>query len=288
VTRAPAPLARRDLADTGRDQLTPATAVARMRSAFAEVTNVLSAAEQAWNAVAGPLDAAAAGLAHADPMGDEALVAELATVRAELDRQRAALNADPLGADAAAASRVRDRVAALAARIAELAQVRTGAVQRIAALRAAADAARAVRSDALLAYQRTAAKITTVPPVPDFAIDPATRLARLDALLAAGRWTRLGSELDLLERELAAAADQFHESERAVVSLLRKRDELRGLLDAYKAKAARLGAAEDALLSRLYDQTRELLWTAPCDLTAAADAVTSYQQAVLAIGARRL
>jgi hypothetical protein len=288
VTRAPAPLARRDLADTGRDQLTPATAVARMRSAFAEVADVVSAAEQAWNAVAGPLDAAAADLAHSDPMGDEALAAELATVRAELDRQRAALNADPLGADVAAAGRVRDRVAALAARIAELAQVRTGAVQRIAALRAAADAARAARSDAVLAYQRTAAKITTVPPVPDFAIDPATRLARLDALLAAGRWTPLASELDLLERELAAAADQFHESERAVVSLLRKRDELRGFLDAYKAKAARLGAAEDAALSRLYDQTRELLWTAPCDLTAAADAVTSYQQAVLAIGARRL
>lgn len=287
VTRAPAPLARRDLADTGRDQLTTATAVARMRGAFAEVTDVVSAAEQAWNAVAGPLDATAADLAHVDALGDEVLAAEVTAVRAELDRQRAALNSDPLGAQVAAANRVRDRAAAVAARAAEQTQVRAGAVQRIAALRAAADAVRAARADALVAYQRAAAKITVVPSVPALP-DWSARLGALDSLLAAGRLTRLSSELDLLERELAAAADQFHQSERAVVSLLSTRDELRGLLDAYKAKAARLGAAEDPGLARLYDQTRDLLWTAPCDLTAAADAVTGYQQAVLAIGARRL
>ena len=59
--------------------------------------------------------------------------------------------------------------------------------------------------------------------------------------------------------------------------------ELRGLLGAYQAKAARLGAAEDPGLTERYDRARGLLWTAPCDLPAAADAVTSYQQAVLAL-----
>jgi hypothetical protein len=34
-------------------------------------------------------------------------------------------------------------------------------------------------------------------------------------------------------------------------------------------------------------QARELLWTAPCDLTAAAGAVNGYQQAVLVIGRPR-
>jgi len=294
ITRALAPLARRDLADTGRDQLTPATAVSHMRRAFAQVTDVLSAAEQAWNAAAGPLNAAAASLARVDPLGapllnvggDPALAAEVAEVRAELDRLRAALNADPLGVALAEVNRLRDRAAAVAARTAELAQIRTGAVQRIAALRTAADAVRAAYSDAQQARERVAVKIAAVPSPPPLA-DPAPRFAALDSMLAAGRWTRLGSELDLLERELAAAVDQFHQAERAVVSLLAQRDELRGLLDAYKAKAARLGGAEDPGLSRLYDQTRDLLWTAPCDLTAAAAAVTSYQQAVLAIGARR-
>ena len=68
----------------------------------------------------------------------------------------------------------------------------------------------------------------------------------------------------------------------AAAAALDKRDELRGLLRAYKAKAARLGAAEDAELAARYDQAYELLWTAPCDLAAAEAAVADYQRAILA------
>jgi hypothetical protein len=72
-----------------------------------------------------------------------------------------------------------------------------------------------------------------------------------------------------------------------VAALVARRDELRGLLGAYKAKAARLGAAENEDLAARYDQARELLWTAPCDLAAATAAVTGYQQAILAMEGRR-
>ena len=47
----------------------------------------------------------------------------------------------------------------------------------------------------------------------------------------------------------------------------------------------KLGGAEDSDLDERYDRARDLLWTAPCDLPAAADAVTGYQQAVLSLGA---
>jgi len=107
-------------------------------------------------------------------------------------------------------------------------------------------------------------------------------------LLAAGRWTRLSSELDVIERELASATSNSRDTERTVAALLDRRDELRGLFDAYKAKAARVGATEDPSLDARYDQARELLWTAPYDLTATADAVNRFQQAVLAVGAQRL
>ena len=50
---------------------------------------------------------------------------------------------------------------------------------------------------------------------------------------------------------------------------------------AYKAKAARLGAAEDQGLAASYDQAHGLLWTAPCDLAAAEAAVVAYQRAIL-------
>src|SRR5205807_4398981 len=139
----------------------------------------------------------------------------------------------------------------------------------------------AAREDAVAAWRQAAAKIAAgaLPPQPADAADLSARLTDLDALLAVGRWTRLGSELDLIDRELAAATARFKEAERTVVALINKRDELRGLLGAYKAKAARLGAVEEPGLAERYDQARDLLWTAPCDLDAAAAAVASYQRA---------
>ncbi len=113
------------------------------------------------------------------------------------------------------------------------------------------------------------------------------RLAVLDRLKAAGRWTRLAAELDTIEAEAAAAVEWYRAAERAAVTLLGRRDELRGLLDAYQAKAARLGAAEDTELMERYQQAYDLLWTAPCDLAAAAAAVTRYQQAIVALSGRR-
>jgi hypothetical protein len=131
-------------------------------------------------------------------------------------------------------------------------------------------------------------KIASValPPEPADLADLSGRLAGLATLLAGGRWTRLASELDLLDRELATATASFKEAERAVVAAMGKRDELRGLLGAYKAKAARLGAVEDSGLAERYDRARDLLWTAPCDLAAAEAAVAGYQQAVLGVQRR--
>jgi len=78
------------------------------------------------------------------------------------------------------------------------------------------------------------------------------------------------------------------DAERQATELMDRRDELRGLLDAYQARAAKLGGAEDSELDKRYDRAHDLLWTAPCDLPAAAAAVTGYQQAVLALSGRGL
>ena len=285
----PAPFGERDLADTGREQVSITTGRARMSAAFAEVTSVVSAAEEAWNDMTSRLDTVAADLHGIDPLGDEDLAAQVSEVRDELDRLRGLLNTDPLGGQVnpATADRLRDQAAAAAARAAGLARLRDGARQRIDEVTVAAAAAHTARENAIAACQRAAARITAVPEVPADRTDLHARVAALDTLLAGGRWTRLSAEFDLLERELASAAGNFRATERAVVALLSRRDELRGLLDAYQAKAARLGAAEDPHLAARYAQARELLWTAPCDLTALASAVNGYQQAVLAIGARQ-
>jgi hypothetical protein len=291
---APAPLGRRDLAGTGRTALTLPAAVEAMRRSFTEVTEVTSAVEAVWAGVGAPLDAATEELARSQPLvaglGDE-IGAAFRDAQAALDSLRAASNSDPLAlwsgghVDTSAADRLREQVGALTPRIAELDRLRGQARHKIVTLTAAVTAARADRQDAIAAWQRAAARVTPLPPLPPDIAEPP--LASLGALTAGGQWSRLRAELDRCQAELAASAAQTDEVRETATAAVGRRDELRGLLGAYKAKAARLGAAEDDELAARYDQAYDLLWTAPCDLAAAESAVSGYQRAILATKGRR-
>jgi hypothetical protein len=293
-------LAHRDLVSTGRPPVTLATAVGVMRRSFAEVTDVTSAVEAVWAAVGPPLDAAEADLATSRPLaaglGAETELA-FNDVETAVNAVRSASTTDPLAflqgdgrIDTTAVDRLPEQTAALRAKITELDRLRSRARTRIDALAAAAGAARADRRDALAAVTEAAARVTLALPAPLSAggADVAEpRLAGLSALAAGGHWDRLRAELDRGEAELAAAADQTAEIRRLAAAALARRDELRGLLGAYKAKAARLGASEDVAISGRYERARDLLWSAPCDLAAAEAAVSGYQQAILATERRR-
>ena len=303
---APVPLARRDLAAAARPPVTLAAAVAAMRRAFSAVTEVTSAVEAVWTAVGAPLDAATAELARVRPLTDGLgadIQAQFRDAESAVAAQRAAANADPLAlwrpaaggttgraagegsVDTAAADRVREQVAALTPRIAELDRLRQQARLRIDDLAAAAAAARAARQDAVAARRDVAVRVSALPPLPPQVPEPP--LPTLAALAAGGQWSRLAAELDRCDAELAAANAQTADLSQTAAAAIDKRDELRGLLRAYKAKAARLGAAEDPDLSARHDQAYGLLWTAPCDLAAAEAAVAAYQRAILATEGRR-
>jgi hypothetical protein len=302
LAAGPGPLAGRDLADSGREDLTVVAAVTRMRRAFGQITEVISAAEQVWNEMTGKLDTVAAELGRVTPLAasvaDEALTGNLAAAQGKLTRMRATLSSDPLSlwqggpdpatgtVDTSGADRLAERVAAAVTRVDELVRLRDDARQRIGEVTTAAATARAAYEDAAAAWQRAAAKIAAdaLPAPPPGPADLTARLVNLDTLLTGGRWPRLAAELDEIEQELAGTTASYRDTERTVVDLMSRREELRGLLGAYQAKAARLGAAEDPGLIERYDRARGLLWTAPCDLAAAAAAVTGYQQAVLALG----
>jgi hypothetical protein len=302
LSRGPAPLGRRDLADGGVEMLTVPSAVAQMRREFSGVTEVVAAAEAVWGEVGGLLDQAATDLTRAVSLAaglsDDTLSARLAEVSTELSAQRSMLNTDPLSlwrdgpdgrgghGDTSAAVRVRERVAAVAAEVDSVAKVRDGARQRIDAMATAQATAAAAWQAALQARQRAAVKIAGefLPAVPTAYPGTCVDRAGLDALASAGQWQRLSAEIDRAERDLAAEVTVYRKAVGDAESALDRREELRGMLQAYKAKAARLGGAEDFGLIERYDAARELLWTAPCDLRAAGDAVAAFQQAILAKG----
>lgn len=299
LTRAPAPLARRDLTDRGRAVLTLPAAVAEMKRTFASVTEVVTAAENVWNQTADGLTDVATAIGTASEqaagLGDDELTSALAAAQAELGLLRGVLRCDPLAlwqdgrVDTSRLDRLRTGVNAAAARVSDLARLRADAQQRISAVTAAVLAAAAAWQDAVAARGRAVAKIAAsdLPPAPIRPPGLEERLAGLETLKASGRWDRLAAELDAVEKEIAADLRRSREAERAATGALGKRNELRGMLDAYQAKAARLGAAEDMELNDRYQQAQDLLWTAPCDLTAAEAAVMGYQQAIVALSRRR-
>jgi hypothetical protein len=294
LNRASSALSRGDLTSTGVTAVTVFAAVKEMKPAFASVADVVGAAEAVWNAAADQLQQIETDLGAAKQQAagftDETLTRALAAAETDLAQLREVLNCDPLSlwrggqADLARLGRLRERTAAAVSRAGELSALRDNAGRRIAALATVVQGARDAWQDAMAARQRTTAKIAAEAlPAPPSVSGLAARLAALDGLRAEGRWTRLDSELDLVERQAVAVTKGCRDTERQAAALLDRRDELRGRLDAYRARAAKLGGAEDAGLDARYDRARDLLWTAPCDLSAAADAVTGYQQAVLAL-----
>jgi hypothetical protein len=294
LTRAPSALAHRDLTASPETFVTPAMAVHQMRQAFAAVAEVTGAAEAVWNALADPLQQVSADLDAAqqrcDGLADEALHEALGLAVTDLAQLREVLSGDPLAlwagqrVDTSRLARLRERSAAAVSKVSELAGLRENADRRITAAAASVSAAQRARGDAVAAQERATAKIAVSAPAPPPEVSELiARLAALDALKATGSWTRLADELDLIEEQAAAATSRSRDAEQQATALLDRRDELRGLLDAYRARAAKLGGAEDGDLDAAYDRARDLLWTAPCDLIAAGDAVTGYQQAVLAL-----
>ncbi|MFE8949137.1 hypothetical protein [Streptomyces sp. NPDC007856] len=141
------------------------------------------------------------------------------------------------------------------------------------------------RADRTLAEARTArgevlAKIaaTEVPVVSGPPTVLQEQLATAAEYRRQAQWHRLSPLLESLERKAEDELLRARESLTAVTAPLAVRAELRGRLDAYKAKVARHGLAEDPFLVERYDAARRMLWSAPCDLRVAEQAVLRYHQ----------
>ncbi len=282
--------------------------VERMNTGYAEVLDVVAAADSVWSALPARIDLLAAelhrlsDLAHsvgvrpgAHPAGDE-----LHRVTEELISLRAEVIADPLafwrsagGSSAPGGGRPDTTRYDQAARALDdirrevdaVIGVRKDAEERLARLRDVLS-----RADRTLAEARTArgevlAKIAAseVPAVngPPTALHE--QLSAAAEFRRRAQWHRLSPLLESLEQRAEEELERARDSLSAVTAPLAVRAELRGRLDAYKAKTARLGKVEEPLLVERYDVARRMLWSAPCDLLAAENAVRRYQEAAVEI-----
>ncbi len=101
-------------------------------------------------------------------------------------------------------------------------------------------------------------------------------LERIERQAATGDWRAASVGLERWQRVTSAHLANAHRVLAANRGQLERRDELRGLLDAFRVKAASEGWAEDPVLIPLHKAACDSLYVAPCDLAVAAERVHAF------------
>jgi hypothetical protein len=261
----------------------------------AAMAGYLSEVDAAWSAVANRLAPITEAVEAVGALAAELGVAQgVEPLRRRLREVHELDLGDPLAAapggrlSPTADARLRELAAEVTEarqRLTEMARLRDGYAQRIAALHGLADEVGTVERTVVEAYARAAEKIAEpgLPPLPAAARVLHTRAAELERLGRDELWGELASGLAVAEQAAHRARDRAAELRGVADGLLARRDELRGRLDAYRAKASAKGFGEHSELTARYDDAHTLLFTAPCDLRGATRAVLAYQQILAAL-----
>ncbi|MDH6226933.1 hypothetical protein [Streptomyces sp. MJP52] len=278
--------------------------VDRMNALYASALDTVVAADAVWSALPARIDMLSAELRRTRELarsvgvrpGEHPAGDDLERITRALTRLRERVVRDPLsfwtpaeGSSAPGAGRpdttAYDRHAReledVRREVEAVLTVRQDAESRLLRLRDVLSRADRTLAEARLARGEVLAKIaaTEVPAVGGPPTVLQERLSTAAEYRRQGLWHRLSPLLEELERKAEEELVRARESLAAVTAPLAIRAELRGRLDAYRAKVSRNGLAEDPLLVERYDIARRMLWSAPCDLRVAEQAVLRYQRA---------
>lgn len=307
LTRLSLLLEGRNLVISGGELLAEHTSwqqlVARMNRGYAEVLDVVAAADAVWSALPARIDLLSAELRRVSELAHSAGVRpgthpagdDLERVTGELTALRAEVISDPLAfwlpdpgratpgggrPDTARYDRAARTLDDIRREVDAVFGVRKNAEARLLGLRDVLSRADRTLAEARAARVEVLSKIAAseVPAVSGPPVALQQQLATAGDYRRRAQWHRLSPLLDALEVRAEEELERARSSLSAVTAPLAIRAELRGRLDAYRAKAVRLGKDDDPLLAERYDAARRLLWTAPCDLRAAEGAVQRYQE----------
>ncbi|WP_415950416.1 hypothetical protein [Streptomyces sp. KLOTTS4A1] len=303
---APAAGAPASLTGPGRlsEHFTIGALVERMNDLYASSLDMVVAADAVWSALPARIDLLSAELARTRQLaqsvgvrpGEHPAGDDLEGITADLTALRAQVVSDPLafwqrtpGSSAPGGGRPdTERYDRQARALEEVRReidavlgVRQDAELRLGKLRDLLSRADRTLAEARAARGEVLAKIaaTEVPAVSGPPTVLQEQLATAAEYRRSAQWHRLSPLLESLEQRAEDELLRARDSLEKVTAPLAVRAELRGRLDAYRAKVARHGAAEDPLLIERYDAARRMLWSAPCDLRVAEQAVLRYQQA---------
>lgn len=283
----------RKVSETEAANLQQASAlIAQLEPRCAAAISALNEVDRSWNAcgaAVSPLTDALNGLTSlAIGLGERDSVS---TLNQRASALRDAVLGDPIAAAPSGAlgeahrieiSDLTAGVQTASARLAAQAALRDAYPTRMTALETQIEGVRAEETRAAEAYRAAQEKIASsgLPPAPSSSVVLAARVVDLDKYRQAKRWQKLADEVAMLESSIVRARQRAAELRDAADGLLARREELRGRLEAYRAKAARHRLDENDELAALHSEAHSLLYTAPCELPEATRAVFAYQTAL--------
>ena len=267
------PLAERDLldAESTERRVTVDQVIDELRAAYDPIRDGIAEIDEVWRDVLPRASAAETTLGELAAEARELGVTEALVTMAQhqLDQVRATVMDDPLGLDANAGAELDEAVAEAAHRVGTLRQGHDELSEDFARTEALVATARSLRERAAAAYAEANAKIRDASgllraPARSLVDSLAADAARLRS--GSDEWQQQRHELDSWLGRAGRLVAQLDRVQARNQEPLDRRSQLRGLLAAYRAKAASLGHIENVDIADLVDDIHSELYTAPTDL----------------------
>jgi hypothetical protein len=287
LTSATVPLAERDLLGSPQvaERCSPRELLSTMSSSFDEVKTVVAQIGGAWETLVPKLDAARRLLQEANRLAEELGESgshELESASQALSALSDSVTSDPLSVAADDVDGLARGLRAIRDDLEGSAALKRGFEARILDARQLLERLRAAVQEGRAAHDELIVKISvpSAPPAPQANDELDTELTEIAELSHQGAWREARRSLADWTARTEALLDAARRALEASRAPIEARNQLRALLEAYQVKAKRLGVLEDPELAEIIGRAQQVLYTAPTDLSVAAQLVRSYQQAL--------
>ena len=256
----------------------------RMSADFDVVTQLLSLVAEAWGETMERLHQVGAELDALDQGSQAAGLRrpnDLDPLFRSLREAEATVRHDPLSLDPDRVTQLEVRAQRLRDAAEEADQERRAEREKLVAaehsIRTALEALAACRVQIDALSQKIVVPGATVEAISVLEQD----LERLDQECAQAKNLGVGASAEELLRRGTRLRDEVTRLAAFESAKMVRRDELRGLLAAYRAKAVAVDLAENAEIETLVQAAEQALYVAPCDVDEAENGIRALQQAIL-------
>jgi len=256
----------------------------RMSADFDVVTQLLAAVAQAWGETTERLRAVGVLLAELDD-GSAAQGRrrpnDLASLASALRDAEATMRHDPLALDPGRVTELAGRAERLRDTAEEADRERRAESEKLLAaeqgIGAGLESLRACRVQVDTLSEKIVVRDSTVATLDKLARD----LEELRQECAQARSLGIGASAEEMRRRSTRLGDEVAGLAMSESARMVRRDELRGLLAAYRAKSQAVDLAENSEIEALWQAAEQALYVAPCDVDAAERCVRELQRAIL-------